>query len=171
MIFILNRYGMQPLWATCFVSCWGKKWNCVSLYCWSKNHYYIYLLTVWLVSEWSSIHWWLIRSTLTVCFGFFVQIFLGRWWGPTNVICCSVNVDWVVVLLGGCGDTSNLLYVIELVWTLCIQQWWRHKNLVFLCLCALHVRGSEETSTFHSFIPRWRLQRVQRMQKLGTKGT
>ena len=32
-----------------------------------------------------------------------------------NALCCSMNVDGLVILLGGCGDTSILHVVIELV--------------------------------------------------------
>ena len=37
-----------------------------------------------------------------------------QWWGPTKAFCCSVNVDGVVVLFAGGGDTSPLYVVIEL---------------------------------------------------------
>ena len=40
---------------------------------------------------------------------------LGRWWGPTNATCCSVNVDGVVGVLGGGGDTSTLHIITELI--------------------------------------------------------
>ena len=42
---------------------------------------------------------------------------LGPWWGLTNAICCSVNVDGVVILLGGSGDNVlqlNLFEIFEL---------------------------------------------------------
>ena len=38
-----------------------------------------------------------------VGFGFSPGI-LGQWWGPMNAIYFSVNVDGVLVLLGGGGD-------------------------------------------------------------------
>ena len=43
-----------------------------------------------------------------------------------NAVCYSVNVDGVVILLGGCGDTSTQHYVIEVVRG--------HKNLVCTAL-------------------------------------
>ena len=46
-------------------------------------------------------------------FSFLPQI-SGQQWGPTNAICCSVNVDRVVASLGGGGDTLTLHVVIEL---------------------------------------------------------
>ena len=58
--------------------------------------------------------WWLIGVTLVVGFGFLPQI-LGPWQGPMNALCCSVNVDGVVILLGGGGDTSTLHVVTKLV--------------------------------------------------------
>ena len=42
---------------------------------------------------------------------------LGRWLNPMNAFCCSMNVDGVVFLFGGGGDTSKLHAVIELVKT------------------------------------------------------
>ena len=42
-----------------------------------------------------------------VGFGFLSQNF-EPWWGLTNAFCCSVNVDGVVNLCGGGGDTSTL---------------------------------------------------------------
>ena len=41
---------------------------------------------------------------------------LGSWWGPKNVIYCSVNIDGVVgVLERGGGDTSTLHIAIKLL--------------------------------------------------------
>ena len=60
----------------------------------------------------------------------------GMWWGLMNVICHSVNVNWVAVLLRGGGYTITLHAVIKLVWTFCIQRWWRHKNIVLAQSCA-----------------------------------
>ena len=48
---------------------------------------------------------------------------LGLWWEPTNDVCCSVNVDGVVILLGGGDDTSTLHYVIKVVSTFCDLAW------------------------------------------------
>ena len=45
--------------------------------------------------------------------GFGLKI-LDRWWGPTKVFCCSVNVHEVVVLFSDCGDTSTLFVLTEL---------------------------------------------------------
>ena len=42
-------------------------------------------------------------------------IFAPKFWGASDVICCSVNVDRVVVVLGGGGDTSTLTIVIEII--------------------------------------------------------
>ena len=47
-----------------------------------------------------------------------------------NAICRSVNLDEVVILLGGGGDTSTLHYVIKVVSTFCNLAWQGRKNLV-----------------------------------------
>ena len=54
------------------------------------------------------------ESHLSGWFGFVLLQNFGPVWGPINDICCSVNVDGVLVLLGGGGDTSTLHGVIEL---------------------------------------------------------
>ena len=38
-----------------------------------------------------------------------------KFWGPMKVFCHSVNVDGVLVLLGGSGGPSTLSVVTELV--------------------------------------------------------
>ena len=78
---------------------WQIQWRRKNLTLKTKNHYK-----------------WLVKVTLVVAFGFLLQNF-GRWLGPMNVICHSVNVDGVVVLFGGGGNTSALHVVIEIVWT------------------------------------------------------
>ena len=52
--------------------------------------------------------WWFVPT-------FYPKILGGRW-GHMNVTSHFVNVDRVVVLLGGGGDTSTLHAVIKLVW-------------------------------------------------------
>ena len=44
---------------------------------------------------------------------FYAKI-LGRWWEPMNVVSNSVNVDWVVMIPRGDGDTLTLLVIIKL---------------------------------------------------------
>ena len=58
---------------------------------------------------------WLIRVTIVVGFGFLSQNFGPMWWGPMNAFCHYVNVDGVVILCGGGGNTSTLHVVIKLV--------------------------------------------------------
>ena len=48
-------------------------------------------------------------------------------------ICHSMNITWVVVLIGGGGDTSKLHVLIRVVWTFCTQRWWAPKNQFFNC--------------------------------------
>ena len=62
---------------------------------------------------------------------------LGSWWGPMKAFCHSMNVDGVVILLGGGGDTSTLHVITELVWIFCTQKLWGLKYLVFTCPHAL----------------------------------
>ena len=38
----------------------------------------------------------------------------GLWWGPMKAFCHSVNVDGVVVLFAGGGNTSTLYVVIKI---------------------------------------------------------
>ena len=44
--------------------------------------------------------------------------------GPTNAFCCSVNVDGVVNLCGGGGDTMTLHFAIGLVLPFYTEKWW-----------------------------------------------
>ena len=69
--------------------------------------------------------WWLIRVPLVVGLAFCPKI-LDPWWGPTNAICCFVNVDGEVLVLGSGGDTT----ILHVVWTICTNKWGRLKNLV-----------------------------------------
>ena len=55
-----------------------------------------------------------IGGSLKLVWSFCPKI-LGPWWGPTNGICHSVNMDVVLLLLEGGGDTSTLLAVIKIV--------------------------------------------------------
>ena len=57
---------------------------------------------------------WFVKITLVVGLVFLPQNF-GPVVGTTKAFCCSVNVDGVVILLGGGGDTSKLHVVTELV--------------------------------------------------------
>ena len=50
------------------------------------------------------------------------------WWEPTKTLYRSVNVDRVIILFGGGGDTWTLFWVIELVWTFCTKGKWGAKN-------------------------------------------
>ena len=50
-----------------------------------------------------------------------------------NAFCCSVNVDGMVNLHGGGGDTWTLHVVIKFVWIFCTHKWWGLKNLVLTC--------------------------------------
>ena len=53
------------------------------------------------------------------------------WWGPTKTIYCWVKVDWVVILVGGGGDTWQVFCVIKLVWTFWTKRRWGAKNYNF----------------------------------------
>ena len=46
-----------------------------------------------------------------------------------KAICCSVNVDRVVMVLGGGGDTSTLYVISEGVSTFCTKRWWGMKKV------------------------------------------
>ena len=104
-------------------------------------------------------YWWLVGVNLVVGSGFLLQKFYQVGGRPTNAICCSVNVDRVVVLLGGGRDTPTLHAVIKLIWTFCSQ------FCAFMLSCALqsdpafvpslftfHVTDGRDTSTRHPFI-------------------
>ena len=62
-----------------------------------------------LVSTDMSFDTWLEKSFVSA----FCSIVLGLWWRPMNAICCSVNVDGVVV--GDGGDTLTPHVVMELI--------------------------------------------------------
>ena len=76
-------------------------------------------------------NWWLTESPLSCWFRLFCSKILGMWWGFTNAICHSVNIDGVMVLLRGGGDTLTLNLAIKLVWPCCIQTWCGHRKHCF----------------------------------------
>ena len=55
------------------------------------------------------------QSHLSGWLSLFAPKILGQGWGPIKALCCSVNVDCMVILLGGGGDTSTLHVVTKLV--------------------------------------------------------
>ena len=73
------------------------------------------------------IYWWLVEVTLVL-----VSALWPNFWedgGDLEMLCHSVNVDGVIVLFGGGGDTSILDAEIKLVPTFSTQAWWEHENL------------------------------------------
>ena len=54
---------------------------------------------------------------------------LDPWWGHINAICRSVNIERVVNIPAGSGETSTLHYVIKVVSTFCDLSWWGHIKL------------------------------------------
>ena len=71
-------------------------------------------VSLWIINR----NWWLVKVTFSGWFQFFDIEISGSWWGPMNAFCCSVNVDWVVILLEGGGYTSKLRVIAELTHTL-----------------------------------------------------
>ena len=56
-----------------------------------------------------------------VGFDFLPQI-LGYCWEPMNAICCSMNVDGVMGVFGGSGNTSTLHIIIKRISIFCTDR-------------------------------------------------
>ena len=71
------------------------------------------------------------------------------WHGLTDAISHSVNVDGVVVIIIGSGDTSTAHILMEVVWTCCTQMWLGHNLNIFCTISCQLTSWARTRQTSH----------------------